>query len=176
MTSRLIALAFCFIAAIVLVDPGRAALIEFSTLSPSDARYQLTIIGDTSGSGLTDLAPGNRLDLSGLGQRYAGTYSVIALRHGIINGDPLTRFTLRRQEGTLVDGRGGHDINLSLWDYDFRTAEIRRGGTVLTSFNLIRGIPEAATLLPLALALAMLLVFVQGRARPDRGALFVSHR
>ena len=154
---------YCLFFAPGAFTPVKAATIEFTNSTSLEPIYSLDIITDTEPFSLYDLIVGDVLDLSGLGDLFAGDYLVSSVNHSF-NGDGYTtHFTLERPLGLIMDSNGNTDINLTLVNYEFATFEIALGNKALTGFTFVANVPEPSTLILFAVGLFGLIVYKRKR-------------
>ena len=147
MTGKIAAFIFSLIVGLSIAPSARAATIDFATVSPIEATYNLSIVAETETAGLAGISPGDMIDLSGLGDLFTGRYYISEVVHTFGSEGYRTSFTLDREEGALVDGGGSTDIGLTLLNFEIATFDIVKGSLLLTGFEFIESVPEPSTLI-----------------------------
>ena len=147
MAEKVAAFIFSLIVGFCTTQSAYAATIDFATVSSTEAIYNLSIVADTETAGLSDISPGDTIELSGLGALFTGKYYVSEVVHTFGSEGYMSAFTLDRQEGALVDDEGNTDIGLTLLSFQVATFDIVQGSRLLTGFEFIESVPEPSTLL-----------------------------
>lgn len=133
-----------------------AITIEFSTNSFVEAEYNLTVVSEIEYNELYSFVSGNVIDLSGMGDRFSGSYDVAAVEHSMSEEGYQTVFTLHRQGGGIIAEDGSTQFSLQLLDYELFTFDRSVETIRWSEFQFVPSVPEPPLIFLLLTGLAVL--------------------
>lgn len=154
---------FVLLIYIGIANTANAITIEFSTNSFVEAEYSLTVVSETELNELYSFNAGQVIDLSGLGDRFVGSYDVAGVEHSVSGEGYQTVFTLHRQGGGIIAEDGSTLFSLQLLDYELFTFDRSVETIRWSEFQFVPRVPETPLLVLLLTGLTVL-VLVHSKA------------